>query len=319
MANDPWFKLWASDYLTDSNVDKIPPEGRDLLLRMWCVCNLEGSAPAEVEELARVTRLKISYVSKWLSYLLNQQPGCSLNRPLFDLRNGRLYSPRMEREKEKSEIARKNAQVRVDKGKREAEIANSSANGSANSSAQKARKLESQKLGQDQSDGKRGSASTNKASERSSLDNSDAKLAMIAKLHPALEHLQDFEIPMATIHTIIAAVESETEFPGRPALSENEALRLVHRETKRIVSAYREQGKVKFIPGHEKFWLLRTYRRTTEDVSAPPTNVTKFPGGNAGSSDPIPRMNPAERMRQEMAEYDRQDAARKAREAVANG
>jgi hypothetical protein len=100
--DEPWFKFFAQDYLCDPGVDEIPPEAQGLLVRIWCVCHIEGSCPLDPEEIARKTRLKLSYVSQHLSRCL----------PLFEVRDGRLYSRRMEKEKEKSAAASKSAKVR---------------------------------------------------------------------------------------------------------------------------------------------------------------------------------------------------------------
>lgn len=104
MAHDPWFKAYSAEVLTDQKMDAIPPEAEGLLWRMWCVCNLRGSIPADPEEIARLTCRKPCYVSCYVSYTL----------PFFDLRDGQLFSHRMEREKEKSESARRSRSFRKD-------------------------------------------------------------------------------------------------------------------------------------------------------------------------------------------------------------
>jgi hypothetical protein len=125
MSDQPWFKFWSTDYLCDPDVDKLPLDAQGLLVRMWCVCNLQGFIPDDIEEIARLTRSRLQSCS--LSYPLCKQ--------FFLLRGGQLFSRRMEAEKEKSRIARENARKRV--------RANGSADGSANGSAQKARGPES--------------------------------------------------------------------------------------------------------------------------------------------------------------------------------
>jgi uncharacterized protein YdaU (DUF1376 family) len=102
MASEPWFKFYAADYLTDPDVDDLSLEAQAILLRIWCVCNLEGSAPANPKELARKTRLDADTVAKYESELAL----------FFDSRDGRLHSPRMEEEKRKSEGARKGGAAR---------------------------------------------------------------------------------------------------------------------------------------------------------------------------------------------------------------
>lgn len=102
MAEQPWFKLYAADYLLDRDVDAMPREAEALLLRMWCICHLDGSCPADPETLARKTLCSLQYV-------LQCKPHCE---PFFDLQDGKLYSRRMQEEKQRSEIARKNANER---------------------------------------------------------------------------------------------------------------------------------------------------------------------------------------------------------------
>jgi len=48
MAEHPWFKFYAADFLMDEKVHKLPPEAQALLVRMWCICSLEDdySCPA---------------------------------------------------------------------------------------------------------------------------------------------------------------------------------------------------------------------------------------------------------------------------------
>ena len=150
MPNEPWFKFWAADYLTDANVAKVPPEGRELLIRMWCVCNTRGSAPVDLEDLCLATGLRMSYVSEWLPFLLSknpsknpsQKPSQWLSKPFFELRDEMYFSPRMEREKQKSDRARENAQSKANKDSSARTPAKTPANGSAKRPAQKAREPE---------------------------------------------------------------------------------------------------------------------------------------------------------------------------------
>jgi uncharacterized protein YdaU (DUF1376 family) len=130
MPTPPWFKFFANDFLLDPDVDALPPEAEALLIRMWCVCHREGSCPADPETLARKTLRSLQYV-------LQCKPHCEL---FFELRDGRLYSRRMEEEKRRSEQARENANARY-KQKSSADrsaigFANGRANGSAISTAQ---------------------------------------------------------------------------------------------------------------------------------------------------------------------------------------
>ena len=102
MADQPWFKFYAADYLLDPHVDAMPREAEALLVRMWCICHREGSCPADPETLARKTLCNLPYVVQWKS-------NCEA---FFELRDGKLYSRRMEAEKQRSETARKNANER---------------------------------------------------------------------------------------------------------------------------------------------------------------------------------------------------------------
>jgi uncharacterized protein YdaU (DUF1376 family) len=100
----PWFKLFAADYLLDSDVDSMPREAEGLLLRMWAICHIEGSCPNDPEELARKTRCSLNYVLKY-------KPYCD---PFYEVKNERLYSHRMEQEKRRSEQARANVSKRYE-------------------------------------------------------------------------------------------------------------------------------------------------------------------------------------------------------------
>jgi uncharacterized protein YdaU (DUF1376 family) len=122
MAEQPWFKFYATDFLLDPDVDSIPLEAQAVLLRMWCLCNIDGFCPAEPEEIARKTRLSFPVVAKH----------CEQLTPFFELADGRLYSRRMQEEKRKSESARLGGEAR---GK-QLRSADRSAGGSANRSTQ---------------------------------------------------------------------------------------------------------------------------------------------------------------------------------------
>jgi uncharacterized protein YdaU (DUF1376 family) len=131
VANEPWFKFWAVEYLCDGKVDKVPPEGRELLVRMWCICSQEGCVSADIEELARVTRLKTQYVSQYVSHCVS----------FFELRCEMYYSLRMEKEKKKSEAARNSAEARYNSESYKKDAAKRT----AERTAKKARKQEGQK------------------------------------------------------------------------------------------------------------------------------------------------------------------------------
>ena len=87
----------------DSKLDEIPLEAHGLILKMWCLCHIEGHCPADPVELARKLRCPVSYVSQYQS----------LCESLFERRNGSLISRRMERERRLSEINSNNAKKRV--------------------------------------------------------------------------------------------------------------------------------------------------------------------------------------------------------------
>jgi uncharacterized protein YdaU (DUF1376 family) len=132
MGEQPWFKFYSGDFLLDPDVDAMPREAEALLIRMWCVCHREGSCPGDVETLARKTLCSQQYVSQC-------KPQCE---GFFELRDGRLYSRRMEEEKHRSEQARKNANKRYapksksdSKSESESESERGSANGTATCTA----------------------------------------------------------------------------------------------------------------------------------------------------------------------------------------
>ena len=102
MADLPWFKLFASDFLLDGKVDDLPLEAQAILVKMWCLCHIEGSSPAQPEEIARKTRIAVEKVAEHFEKL----------RAFFEIRCGRLYSHRMEAERQKSEAARESANRR---------------------------------------------------------------------------------------------------------------------------------------------------------------------------------------------------------------
>ena len=132
---NPWFKFWARDFLTDPDVDNTPDSAMLLVIKMWCICCLEGSCPAEPEEISCKTRVPLHRVSNYVPYY----------QPYFQERGGRLFSKRMEREKAKSELARRNVQKRYSKGTSTESPTDGSTNGSTVRTSQKARKPESQK------------------------------------------------------------------------------------------------------------------------------------------------------------------------------
>jgi hypothetical protein len=135
MAENPWFKFWARDFLTDPDVDNTPDSAMLLAIKMWCVCCIEGSCPAEPEEISRKTRVPLHRVLNCVPYY----------QPYFEERDGRLYSRRMEKEKAKSALARANVQKRYGQKTSTESPTDGSSNGSSIRTTQKARKPESQK------------------------------------------------------------------------------------------------------------------------------------------------------------------------------
>src|ERR1035438_4557752 len=93
-ASMPWFQLDARDYLSDEKIDAMPQEAVGLLVRVWCLCWIEGSAPADQDELCRKTRCRLDYVATHIVDIL----------PFFEVRDRRLYSLRMERQKHLSAV-----------------------------------------------------------------------------------------------------------------------------------------------------------------------------------------------------------------------
>ena len=83
----------------DSKLDSIPLEAHGLILKMWCLCHIEGRCPSDPVELARKLRCPLSYVSQYKS----------LCESLFESQSGSLVSRRMEKEKRRSEINSNNA------------------------------------------------------------------------------------------------------------------------------------------------------------------------------------------------------------------
>ena len=124
MSERPWFKAYAADILTDEKLDALPPECLGLVLKIWCVCHIEGKCPSEAKELARKTRLSIAYVLQYKSQC----------ESLFESLDGFYVSARMEREKKRSEINRDNANERYKQKTSTIRTANSNVNGTANRS-----------------------------------------------------------------------------------------------------------------------------------------------------------------------------------------
>jgi uncharacterized protein YdaU (DUF1376 family) len=119
--HQPWFKLYGYDFLLDGKVDDLPLEAQAILVRMWCLCHIEKSCPAQPEEIARKARIATEKVVEHFDKL----------REFFEIRGGRMFSHRMEAEKAKSEIARSNGKKRGEQIRSAVRSADGSASGSA--------------------------------------------------------------------------------------------------------------------------------------------------------------------------------------------
>ncbi len=110
MANEkpPAFQWYPRDYLTDENVELMSLEQEGAYRRLMDYCWLHGSIPNDVEAWAKMCRVTPRRMEKlW--------PGID---PCFRKRNGRLFHPRLDKERRK-QIRRKRAQS--DAGKKGAE------------------------------------------------------------------------------------------------------------------------------------------------------------------------------------------------------
>lgn len=111
-TKDFYFKLFAREYLTSGEVRALPLEAQGILPRLWCVCCLEGSMPADLEELSIAAGVKVSHLRSHMR---------SLMRFFCEGPDGQLFSRRMEREREArlkvSAGAVKAAKARYDKEK----------------------------------------------------------------------------------------------------------------------------------------------------------------------------------------------------------
>jgi uncharacterized protein YdaU (DUF1376 family) len=94
--------LFSSDYLLDGKVDDLPLEAQAILLRMWCVCAVEGSCPSQPTEIARKIRVAADKVQEYFQKLAD----------FFEIRDRRMLSHRMEKERAKSEAARESVNHR---------------------------------------------------------------------------------------------------------------------------------------------------------------------------------------------------------------
>ncbi len=98
-TKDFYFKLFAREYLTSGEIRELPLEAQGILPRLWSVCCLEGSMPADLEDLSIAAGVKVSHLRSHMR---------SLMRFFCEGEDGRLFSRRMERER--------NARLRVSEG-----------------------------------------------------------------------------------------------------------------------------------------------------------------------------------------------------------
>jgi uncharacterized protein YdaU (DUF1376 family) len=93
VASIPWFPLFAADLLMDDDLFKMDPKAEGLLVRMWCLCWVDGYAPKDTEALSLKVRRPISYVRKYLPEVIQ----------FFQVdEQGNLWSQRLEVERAKA-------------------------------------------------------------------------------------------------------------------------------------------------------------------------------------------------------------------------
>jgi len=88
--NDFYFKFFAREFLTDGEIRLLPLEAQAILVRLWCICCLDGFVPVDLEEMSIAIGVRISRLEVHLPALMQ----------FFELQgNSRLVSLRMERER----------------------------------------------------------------------------------------------------------------------------------------------------------------------------------------------------------------------------
>lgn len=93
MATIPYFPVFAADLLIDDDLFNLDPKTEGLLLRMWCLCWVDGYAPSDPELLSLKVRRKLGYVRNSLPQVL----------PFFvEDERGNLISKRIEAERAKA-------------------------------------------------------------------------------------------------------------------------------------------------------------------------------------------------------------------------
>ena len=101
MAQDFFFKLFAREFLGSKEVRELSLQDQGILLRIWCVCCLEGAIPSDPEELSLLCGIKPALIRSFERSL--QRPFERFFRRTPD---GMLFSPRMERERERNQKVR---------------------------------------------------------------------------------------------------------------------------------------------------------------------------------------------------------------------
>jgi hypothetical protein len=94
----PWFKFYATDYFMDADVDDLPLEAQAILVRMWCICWIEGELPSDIAKLSRKLRIEHLHMQKHMQ---------TLSKFFSSTEHGMLISPRMEKERTHSELVSK--------------------------------------------------------------------------------------------------------------------------------------------------------------------------------------------------------------------
>lgn len=126
MAQDFYFKLFAREFITSKDIRDLSLEEQAILLRLWCACCLYGAIPTDMDELSLVCGVKPSSLRSFER---------SLQRPFerfFQPDNqGNLFSPRMERERERNEKVRESA-AKAGRASAEARKATREINGRCN-------------------------------------------------------------------------------------------------------------------------------------------------------------------------------------------
>lgn len=98
MAQDFFFKLFAREFLLSREIRELSLQDQAILLRLWCVCCLEGSLPTDLEELSMLSGVKQSFLRSFERSLAKP-----FERFFRRTQDGRFFSPRMERERERTQ------------------------------------------------------------------------------------------------------------------------------------------------------------------------------------------------------------------------